>query len=318
MIIIKKGTTVNPPKITIKKGICVDNTVHNVNYEKPFDNMKVAIISQFRDEARYLKEWIEFHLLVGVDKFYLTNHLSQDNYLEILQPYIDSGVVTLVDLLIETNNGENSFGNEEMLVTHGMPIVNNSIKQADVDWVIFLNVDEFLYPTTDSNIKDTLSKYAPNIGQIGVNWIFMGNSNYFLKEGELMTEKLTKCGLKNASGRSDDERCTKSLIRKEAYVHLPSVHWGVIKPGYLHTDTVGNPDNISEEKYCTKIRVLENLMINHYTFRDLSYTQKKIDMYKSWGRVYTDEEHFKNQYNDEDNFDIQRFIPQLKERMGIE
>ena len=62
--------------------------------------MKISIISQFRDEAKYLKEWIEFHLLVGVDDFYLTNHLSVDNYLEVLQPYIDKGIVKITDLLI--------------------------------------------------------------------------------------------------------------------------------------------------------------------------------------------------------------------------
>ena len=42
--------------------------------------MKVSIISQFRDEAKFLKEWIEFHLMIGFDDFYLINHLSKDNY----------------------------------------------------------------------------------------------------------------------------------------------------------------------------------------------------------------------------------------------
>jgi hypothetical protein len=279
--------------------------------------MKVAVISQFRDEARYLKEWIEFHLLVGVDKFYLTNHLSKDNYLEVLQPYVDKGIVKITDLLIETNNGENSYDNEVSLVTHSMVIANNHVKGADADWIIHLNVDEFLYPTTDNNLKDALSKYMPNIGQVGVNWRLMGNSNYTLGEGELIVDKLTKSSFKDNGTNFDPQRHTKCFMRKKAFVHLPSVHYGTIKPNYLHTDSLGNPGNIIPDKYATKLQVLNNIVINHYTFRDLAYIEAKMAIYKLWGRTYPDEAAYKNQYNDEDNFEIQRFLPQLKERMGV-
>lgn len=280
--------------------------------------MKVAIISQFRDEAKYLKEWIEFHLIVGVDKFYLINHLSVDNYLEILQPYIDKNIVVLENLDVETNTGVIDRSNEETLVNHSIQIMNDIYRKMDADWGIFINTDEFLYPETGDSIKIPISKYADNIGQVGINWRLMGNCNYILKEGELITEKLTKCDPKDIGGEWDSQRHTKCLIKKEAYAYFPSVHYGIVKPGYLHTDVVGNPDNIAEDKYCTKLQILENLIINHYTFRDLSYTQKKIDMYKSWGRVFENEEWYKNQYNIEDNFEIQRFLPELKRRLSIE
>jgi len=278
--------------------------------------MKISIISQFRDEAKYLKEWVEFHLLVGVDDFYLTNHLSVDNYLEVLQPYIDKGIVKITDLLIDVDTKENGFINEELLVYHSMPIVNNNIKKSDSDWIIYLNVDEFLYPTKENNIKDVINKFESNVGQIGVNWRLMGNSNYRLKDDELIIEKLTKSKFKDNIGMEFDiQRHTKSLIKKESFVSLPSVHYGIIKKNYLHVDTLGNPNNIEIDKYRTKVQVLDNLVINHYQFRDLDYTETKINMYKMWGRKYDDEEAYKNLYNDEDNFEIYRFLPKLKENM---
>lgn len=278
--------------------------------------MKISIISQFRDEAKYLKEWIEFHLLVGVDDFYLTNHLSADNYLEVLQPYIDKGIVKITELLIEIETNENTFKNEQILLSHSIPIINKHIKESDSDWVIYLNVDEFLYPTEEDNIKDVIKKFDPKVGQIGVNWRLMGNSNYKLNDGELITEKLTKCKFKDNKGPEfDHQRHTKSLIKKESFIHLPSVHYGIIKQNYLHVDTLGNPNNIESDKYRTKIQVLDNLVINHYQFRDLEYTETKINMYKVWGRKYDDEEAYKNLYNDEDNFEIYRFLPKLKENM---
>lgn len=51
----------------------------------------------FKNEAPFLKEWLDFHLTVGVDHFYLYNNNSDDNFREILEPYIGLGIVTLIE-----------------------------------------------------------------------------------------------------------------------------------------------------------------------------------------------------------------------------
>ena len=63
--------------------------------------MKLALISSFRDEAKWLPEWIEFHLMMGVDKFYLREHMSTDGE-EILHPYIEKGIVEYTHDSVET------------------------------------------------------------------------------------------------------------------------------------------------------------------------------------------------------------------------
>ena len=35
---------------------------------------------QIENEAKYLKEWIDYHLIVGVDHFYLYNKEEQNKY----------------------------------------------------------------------------------------------------------------------------------------------------------------------------------------------------------------------------------------------
>ena len=62
--------------------------------KKPY-LQELALCAIFRDEARFLKEWIEFHKLVGVTTFYLYNNLSEDDYNAVLEPYIASGEVKL-------------------------------------------------------------------------------------------------------------------------------------------------------------------------------------------------------------------------------
>ena len=57
----------------------------------------VSICGIFKNEGKYLREWIEFHKIVGVEHFYLYNNNSEDNFREILEPYIEDGLVTLVE-----------------------------------------------------------------------------------------------------------------------------------------------------------------------------------------------------------------------------
>jgi hypothetical protein len=277
--------------------------------------MEVAIVTQFRDEARYLKEWIEFHLLVGVDKFYMINHLSKDNPLDVLQPYIDKGIVIYSEINEEFMNwGISSFHNEANLATNCVPNIHRLLRDADADWKMFLNVDEFLFATHKDNIKDELINYPDNIGQVSVNWRFMGNSNYSLQNDELLTEKLTRCANEDDGTKYDHQRHVKSLVRKEAYEHMPSVHWCVLNPGYHTCDGNGDVDNITPEKHNTNRAVYDRLVINHYVLRDLTFTQQKLDIYKAWGREI-DEEEYRNIYNENTNYDIQRFLPELKKRM---
>src|SRR2546430_8009121 len=51
----------------------------------------------FRNEARYLKEWIVFHLGVGLEHIYLYENRSTDDFRTMLAPFVARGQVTLVD-----------------------------------------------------------------------------------------------------------------------------------------------------------------------------------------------------------------------------
>ena len=66
--------------------------------------MNLAVAAIFQNEARFLKEWIDFHRIVGVEHFYLFDHLSQDNPRKVLEPYIDIGLVQLTSWPIQYTN----------------------------------------------------------------------------------------------------------------------------------------------------------------------------------------------------------------------
>ena len=59
---------------------------------KKFTN-EIAIGAIMKDEGPYLKEWLDFHILVGIKKFFLYDNGSNDNTKEILSTYIEHGIV---------------------------------------------------------------------------------------------------------------------------------------------------------------------------------------------------------------------------------
>lgn len=47
-----------------------------------------SICAIFKNEGTYLREWIEYHLMIGFDHIFLYNNFSTDNYVDIIRPSI--------------------------------------------------------------------------------------------------------------------------------------------------------------------------------------------------------------------------------------
>ena len=53
----------------------------------------LTVATMFRNQRRWLREWIEFYRIMGVEQFILYDNDSTDLPQEVLQPYIDDGLV---------------------------------------------------------------------------------------------------------------------------------------------------------------------------------------------------------------------------------
>ena len=51
---------------------------------------ELAIVAIFKDEAPYLREWLDYHLLAGVEHFYLYSNESSDGHADYLRRLLNS------------------------------------------------------------------------------------------------------------------------------------------------------------------------------------------------------------------------------------
>ena len=144
---------------------------------------KLSIGSIFKNESHSLKEWIEHYLFHGVEHIYLINDSSTDNYEEILKPYIEKDIITL----IHTDWGHYLGRQRAMLSHYFLPLLKDS------DWFIVVDLDEYLWSPKNIDLKETL-KNCEHIAQIQLSHSLYG-SNGHEKQPEFIVKSFTKRGL---------------------------------------------------------------------------------------------------------------------------
>lgn len=139
---------------------------------------EVSLCLIFRNEAPYLKEWIEYHCLIGIDHFYLYNNFSDDNYMDVLRPYIESGLVTLIQWP------------HQFAQVAAYEDCHNRVKE-ETHWLGYIDADEFINLQEYNNIKELLHVYK-SYPALYLYWRMFGTSG-FIKEPEkyLVTENYT-------------------------------------------------------------------------------------------------------------------------------
>ena len=134
--------------------------------EKNLFRYDLAVAAIFKDEGKYLKEWLNYHLLAGVEHFYLYNNDSSDDYAEVLAPYVKANVVTLTDFP----------GRLTMF-----PAYNDALEKFRFEcrYMAFIDLDEFIFPKTNLNIAEVVDEILArdkNAAALGINWQCFGSN----------------------------------------------------------------------------------------------------------------------------------------------
>lgn len=229
---------------------------------------QLSVCTVFQNEAPYLKEWIEFHRLVGVDHFYLFNNLSTDHYQEVLKPYIKKGIVELIDWPYDFKEWKEWDDIQVRALQEGCERAYGKTK-----WLAFLDCDEFLFPTQCNNLSEFLKQFESQreVGGICVSWVVFGTSNVAkIPDDKLLIETLVM-----SSGSGSDH--FKSIVRPEKVSAVVNPHYVIYKKGY----SAFTPSNRPMQPPYIEIDLIR---INHYWSRDEFYLNTvKIPRRIKWG-----------------------------------
>ena len=229
----------------------------------------LAICAVFKDEAAYLREWVECHQLMGVEKFFLYNNHSSDRYLDALQAYMLAGSVVVHEWPRHPAQLE---AYAHCLATHG----------ADADWIAFLDIDEFLFAPDARRLPDVLADYA-EYPAVGVNWVMFGSGGHvekpqggvlenFLRRGELDDGlPYPHLRLPDGSYRSENTH-VKSIVQPSKVIACGNAHHFRYRDGTLAVDENKQP---IEGSFSSKVSVAR-LRINHYWSKSESECRHKF------------------------------------------
>ena len=208
----------------------------------------LAVLAIFKNESMIIKEWLEHHIWQGVEHFYLINNDSDDNYLEIIQPYLDSGLITLYHLPEKYKQNEH------------YNTVFNQIK-TEMEWLAIIDIDEYLYTTTN-NLKTYFENIPLETYAVSTYWYMFG-SNGHDKQPEDIRLSFTKRDYKIIK----DTSYGKAIIRPKMFS---------IVGQHLHRYSVISQHIIIHKKYDVGGLIIDydTLRLNHYQIMSKEYFEK--------------------------------------------
>lgn len=124
----------------------------------------VSLCLIFKDEGKFLKEWLDYHLTIGVDHFYLYDNNSTDDFMSVVRPYMERGLVTLIDWPYQQA--------QVKCYKHCLETFCNETK-----WIGYIDADEFICPKYASTIKEWLCHYS-KFPAIVIDWLQFGTNGY--------------------------------------------------------------------------------------------------------------------------------------------
>jgi len=110
-----------------------------------------------RNEAEIIEANLDFHLAQGVDHVIVTDHASIDGTEELLRPYVQAGVLTVL-------HAEGEAHAQSGRVTR---MARLALTEHCADWVINNDADEFWWPLSGS-LRDVFASIPDAYGQIEV------------------------------------------------------------------------------------------------------------------------------------------------------
>ena len=280
----------------------IEATINYLLHNRDVFENKLTIITKVKDEAENIKEWIEYHKMVGADKFVIYDNESVDNLKEVLQPYIDSGEV---DYIYQPGN----------LIKIQVDLANQAIRKYrnKTQWILVIDVDEFIVPVNKTTIFDAINEIEcdlkKKIQALAMVWVMYGYSGHKTKPEGLVIENYTKNDGINPH--------IKTIVNPRLVVRF-DVHYAICLFGMpVRTEKgiivrEGKIQNLPDAS-------IEKIRINHYYTKSYEEFLKKCYIRSEVLNIQEEERDVHlfdpDLLSHHEDRIMEKFIPQMKELM---
>tara|TARA_A100001015_G_C14970817_1_gene705042 strand:- start:929 stop:1726 length:798 start_codon:yes stop_codon:yes gene_type:complete len=203
-------------------------------------------------DERYIKEFIIYHIIQGVEKFYIYDNESKKPLKEYLHEPIFKKFCEII----------NYPGKCKQLDVYRDCIQRTKFKSK---WLIIIDADEFILPHKHNTVRSFLNDYK-DYHAIGINWVMFGSNNHSKKKNGFLIKYYTKCC------REVDQHI-KTICRPEYVLDVPNPHYVIIADKNKYID----PDKNIISGPFNKLRKNNIIQINHYWGKSLEEYLEKVE-----------------------------------------
>ena len=233
-----------------------------------------------KNEGPYLREWIEYHRIHGVEKFYLYDNESNDDTKKILAPYIKSGLVEYTYFP----------GEKQQLPAYADCLARH---RNDAKWLAIIDLDEFIVPKKHNTISEMLNHMPRRVSEVVIKWAIYGSNGHEKMPRGLVMENYTM-------------RAEKSWLRK-----------AIVRPNRAFSFHVHESDVAGRIRYLSLKQAQVN-HYHCKSWAEYQERQKRGDVYRGYEYGIKDynrekfDRHDKNEVYDDC---ILKYVPAVKRAM---
>lgn len=287
--------------------------------------MKVGVVAIARNENRYLKEWIDHYLSIGVDHIIIgdNNDIENgENILEFIKSIRYEEYVTVIDIRKTHKdhiNVQNNFYTDAY----------NRFKY-EYDYLAFFDIDEFLYFSNEWSPSNNIKEYIENttkrahdfynidhIDQIRVGWVVYGDNDQLFYDERPVQERFKYPSSKIYQYDPNNNVCGKTILKssERTDLYFDNPHVAISNTNQIMTVYNGGSDYIQHTSpdpntYFTH----QDAVLQHYITKSTEeFFQRKVKDVNSYiHRLYDNDDPIR--YFTKYYFTINERTPQ-KERL---
>ena len=143
-------------------------------------DLGVAMVAITKNEGPFIAEWVAYHYLLGVEHFVIYDNGSDDVTVEVLAPFVNAGLVTLMHWPL--------FPGQIDAYQHAVTTFGPRC-----DWMGFLDIDEFVSLPSGMTLPAFLAGFPPDAEEVVLFWRMFGHSGHRARPEGLVTRNFVRC-----------------------------------------------------------------------------------------------------------------------------